>query len=54
MKKCPWCNSDIKISKKGNEYCSNICWKNEIENEKIFNERYMVSKHGDWGIEYEI
>lgn len=30
MKKtCQYCGAIIKISKKGNEYCSNICWEKE-------------------------
>ncbi len=29
MKRCEFCNGEIKISKKGNEYCANICWEKE-------------------------
>jgi hypothetical protein len=29
MKNCEYCGGEIKISKKGNEYCSNICWEKE-------------------------
>lgn len=27
--KCGWCGSEMKVSKAGNEYCSNICWTKE-------------------------
>jgi heterodisulfide reductase subunit A-like polyferredoxin len=29
VKKCIYCDGDIKISKRGNKYCSNICWEKE-------------------------
>jgi len=54
MEKCIYCGSEIKISKKGNKYCSNICWtkepyKSQIKKEQIEYEAYMDSVHGDWG-----
>ena len=52
--KCEYCNAEMKISKKGNQYCSNICWEKEpyksqrhlgaIETECVFD-----TEHGDWG-----
>ena len=53
-KKCGYCNAEIKVSKKGKEYCSNICWtkepyKSEILEDRFQHECYMDTKHGDWG-----
>lgn len=40
-KKCEYCKAEIKISKKGNEYCSNICWEKEPYKSQRGNERYL-------------
>lgn len=52
--KCDYCNSVMKISKKGNLYCSNICWekepwKTERYLNKLEHEAFMETHHGDWG-----
>ena len=54
MNKCPYCNSEMKISKKGNEYCSNFCWtkepyKTQRRLDKIEEEIIAETEHGDWG-----
>ena len=51
---CEYCGAEIKISKKGNEYCSNICWEKEPYKtqrrlDEIEQEVYMDTVHGDWG-----
>ena len=53
-KKCEYCGAEIKISKKDNEYCSNICWEKEpYASQRALDEAeqdaVMDSKHGDWG-----
>ena len=54
MEKCEFCNSEMKISKRGNVYCSNICWtkepyKSQIKLERDLEETVLESHHGDWG-----
>ncbi len=51
---CNICGSIVDVSKKGNLYCTNICWekpeyKAAIERERAENEAAMESYHGDWG-----
>jgi uncharacterized Zn finger protein (UPF0148 family) len=52
--KCMYCGFPLKLSKKGNLYCSNICWekepyKTDRELDRLETEAYMDSQHGDWG-----
>ncbi len=51
---CSICGALVDISKKGNLYCVDICWKNpeyaaEREQDKAESEAAMESYHGDWG-----
>jgi uncharacterized Zn finger protein (UPF0148 family) len=47
---CPRCDAPMLISKKGNLYCSKICWKtSESTQERLMEEAIMESNHGDWG-----
>ena len=52
--KCPYCDAEMKTSKKGNLYCSNICWekepyKTQRERDNILHEAEIDTAHGDWG-----
>ena len=29
FEECPNCGAEMKVSKAGNKYCSELCWKNE-------------------------
>jgi hypothetical protein len=54
MKRCEHCGSELKISSKGNEYCSNICWtkepyKSEKRLEQLSWEAQVETNHDDWG-----
>ena len=51
---CEYCGAEIKISKNGNRYCSNICWekepyKTERQHDEYEDEAIMDTVHGDWG-----
>ena len=49
-KNCPYCNSEMLLSKKGYWYCSNICWKKEpYKTQKELEGVIIESQHGDWG-----
>ena len=52
--KCIYCGADIKISKAGNEYCSNICWtkepyKSDRDRDRLEYECTVEFNHGDYG-----
>lgn len=47
---CKWCGAEIKISKKGNPYCSNICWEKEPYKSLMAEEDAAYAcQHEDWG-----
>ena len=54
IKKCPYCEAIMKKSKKGNWYCSNICWEKEpYKTQRMLDESEIEimteTEHGDWG-----
>ena len=42
--KCEFCGAPMRLSKKGNLYCTNICWEKEPYKTAI-----IESQHSDWG-----
>ena len=54
MNLCEYCGAEMKTSKRGNDYCSNICWEKEPYKtqrylDRIAWEAMIESEHGDWG-----
>lgn len=52
--KCEYCGAEMKLSKKGNWYCSNICWEKEPYSsqralDEAEQEAIAETEHGDWG-----
>jgi len=47
---CGYCGAKNLMSKKGNIYCSAICWETEeYKKDKLADEALMDAMHSDWG-----